>query len=214
MEKFIPAARFTALTERFDVVCALLGFNKKYREQIIGRVIGALPLHDKSNKKMRVLDVGCGTGTLVVELKKKKPVLEVYGIDPDAAILKLARKKMQKNNITTHLKQAFAQKLPFPAGFFDAAYSSLVWHHVPDIDKQACFDGVFRVLKKGGVFVLSDFGRPKHWWIPSFAHFARYVEYGKANYEGLLPKMMEQAGFKVMEKKRLKNSVECIVGKK
>lgn len=207
MEKFIPAARFNALTERFDFICELIGFDKNYRRQ----VLDALNL---PNKKLRVLDVGCGTGTLAVELKKKKSLIELYGVDPDEKILALARKKIMKNNVTINLKQAYAQKLPFADNHFDAAYSSLVWHHIPDTAKQECFDEVFRVLKKGNVFVLSDMGKPKHWWIPSHTHYARFFEDGKANYEGRIPGMMEKAGFKIVKRKPYKNSVEILAGKK
>ena len=185
MDKFLPAARFNALTEQFDFVCELIGFDKKYRRQVLDT------LH-VPDKKVRVLDVGCGTGTLAVELKKQKPLVAMYGVDPDKKILALARKKMIKNRVNVHLKQAYAQKLPFSDNYFDAAYSSLVWHHIPDAAKQDCFDEVFRVLKKGCIFVLSDMGKPKHWWLPSYTHFARFFEDGRANYDGRIPGMMEK----------------------
>jgi ubiquinone/menaquinone biosynthesis C-methylase UbiE len=41
----------------------------------------------------RVLDVGCGTGTLVTRLKRQAPGLHVTGVDPDAKALASARKK-------------------------------------------------------------------------------------------------------------------------
>ncbi len=207
MNDFIPAARFNALAERYDFILEWIGFDKKYRQQ----VIDALEL---PNKKIRVLDVGCGTGTVAVELKQQKSKIELYGVDPDEKILALARKKIIKNNVMVHLKQAYAQKLPFPDNHFDAAYSSLVWHHIPDAAKQDCFNEVFRVLKKGGVFVLSDMGKPKHWWLPSHTHYARFFENGKANYEGKLPAMMEKAGFIIVKRKPCKNSVEILVGRK
>ncbi|MDO8642440.1 MAG: methyltransferase domain-containing protein [Candidatus Woesearchaeota archaeon] len=207
MDKFLPAARFNALAERYDFICEWVGFDTTYRQNIIDAL--HLP-----NKKMRVLDVGCGTGTLAVELKKEKANVEVHGVDPDEKILALARKKIAKNKMEVHLNKAYAQKLPFPDRHFDAAYSSLVWHHIPDHAKQDCFDEIFRVLKKGGVFVLSDFGKPKHWWLPSYSHFARFFEEGKANYDGLMPTMMETAGFELITSKPLKNSIELLVGRK
>ena len=207
MDKFLPAARFNALTERFDFICELIGFDKEYRRQIVD----ALNLPDK---KLRVLDVGCGTGTLAVELKKEKPNVDVCGVDPDKKILALARKKIIKEDVNVYLKQAYAQKLPFPNGHFNVAYSSLVWHHIPDATKQECVNEVFRVLKKGCIFVLSDMGKPKHWWLPSYTHFARFFEDGKANYEGRIPEMMEKAGFEIVKKKPWKNSVEILAGRK
>lgn len=207
MKKFLPAARFNALAERYDFILGWIGFDKKYRRQIID--ILNLP-----NKKIRVLDVGCGTGTVAVELKQQKSKIELYGIDPDEKILALARKKIIKNSVSVHLKQAYAQKLPFPDNHFDAAYSSLVWHHIPDHAKQECFNEVFRVLKKDGRFVLSDFGKPKYWWLPSAAHFARFFEDGKANYEGRIPAMMEKAGFEIAKRKQCKKSIEILEGRK
>lgn len=87
--KFIPAARFSFLSPLFDALCAMFGFGKKYRKQIID----ALNLSDK---KIRVLDAGCGTGSLAVELKKNHPNIELTTFDADPKILKIAKEKATK----------------------------------------------------------------------------------------------------------------------
>jgi ubiquinone/menaquinone biosynthesis C-methylase UbiE len=44
----------------------------------------------------RVLDIGCGTGTLAVLIKRRHREVEVAGLDPDPRALSRARRKAEK----------------------------------------------------------------------------------------------------------------------
>ncbi|HLD18927.1 MAG TPA: class I SAM-dependent methyltransferase [Candidatus Nanoarchaeia archaeon] len=187
-EKFLPAAKYRVFTPLFDIICNILGLGEGYRKEIIN------VLHLK-NKKFKVLDIGCGTGSLIIDIKKKFPKLEVIGVDPDQNILRMATNKVHKNHMQVRLVTAFAQKLPFHSNHFDVVVSSLVFHHVPSQYKQQALNETHRVLKPSGIFLLSDFGRPKNKF-PLGSWLAMLFEEGKENYQGLLPQMIRNAGFK------------------
>ena len=147
------------------------------------------------NGKMRILDAGCGSGSLAIELKKKYPSLELYGIDADAKILSLAWTKMRKEKINFILQPAFVQKLPFPDHYFDVVYSSLVFHHLKTAVKEEALQEIHRVLKKKGSFYLFDFGKPSHKLFSFLSWSSVIFEDGRDNYKGRIPTMMKEAGF-------------------
>ena len=75
-----------------------------------------------------VLDVGCGTGRGVEQLRRDDPSLKVFGIDPVEALLKRA---VAKGTPAAALIKGDACFLPFPDRSFDATVTLGVLHHVP-----------------------------------------------------------------------------------
>ncbi len=184
---FLPAAKYSLFTPLFDFFCEAIGLGSEYRRKIID-VMGL------KNEKFKVLDVGCGTGSLLIDIKRNYSNLEAHGIDPDKNILGNAAKKAEKNNVKIKFDCAYAQKLPFPSNYFDVALSSLAIHHIPSEYKQKALEEIHRVIKSKGFFMLVDFGKTKRF--PIGAWLAATFEEGKENYEGLIPEMMKKAGFK------------------
>ena len=149
--------------------------------------------------KQKVLDVGCGTGTLLIDLKKTHPQGQFYGIDADDKILSIARKKAKEADVKINVSSAFAQHLPFQKNSFDIIYSSLVFHHLPSLVKKAALQEIHRVLKQDGIFILIDFGQPKRPFL-SFPWYALKFEEGYDNYHGNIPKMIKTAKFHSVRK--------------
>ncbi len=189
MPRFIPAARFHFLDTSYDLLCALLGLGKHYRKK-------ALEFLRLENKKLKVLDAGCGTGSIATELKKKYPDIDLYGIDIDEDMLLIAKAKIKKMASKIKLKKASIDKLPFPNNYFDAVYSSLVFHHLPGEIKPKAISEIYRVLKKNGKFFISDFGKPRNIFESILPLFSVIFEEGYDNYKGNIPKMLEKAKFK------------------
>ena len=106
------------------------------------------PLVDRLNPQPgeRILDVGCGDGTLTEQIAARGAA--VVGVDASAEMVAAA----QKRGLDARLVDA--QRLPF-VDEFDAAFSNAVLHWIPDAD--AVVAGVNRALKKGGRFV-GEFG--------------------------------------------------------
>jgi SAM-dependent methyltransferase len=97
----------------------------------------------------RVLDVGCGTGTLAVDLATRHGC-RVWGIDPSPEMLAVAK---QKAGGAAHFKLARAEELPFKEGWFERATMVSVAHHV---ERPRAFAEVYRVLQPDGRLVISN----------------------------------------------------------
>lgn len=117
-------------------------------------VIKILPI-DKSQKRLKILDVGCGNGIAAYSLASLGH--EVYAIDPDisedvglGATKKLAS-VVSNGSISTY--QAFAESLPFENETFDIIYARQALHHFTDLHKG--LSECSRVLKTKGLLLVT-----------------------------------------------------------
>lgn len=123
MDKQIPAFNYDFLTPFFDSISNLLGFGYKQRVKIVNLL--DLKIGE------RLLDLGCGTGSLLIVAKSKFPNVDMIGVDVDSKVLEIAEKKIKKENLNIKLIKSSADKLPFPDNSFDVIVSTLVFHHLP-----------------------------------------------------------------------------------
>jgi ubiquinone/menaquinone biosynthesis C-methylase UbiE len=110
----------------------------------------------------RVLDVGCGTGRVAVELAERGS--RVWGVDPSAEMLAEAKARAGRR---VAFKRAAAESLPFRDGWFERAVLRLVVHH---LDRASALPEVARVLAPGGRIVVATF-RSEHFerfWLNPF----------------------------------------------
>jgi ubiquinone/menaquinone biosynthesis C-methylase UbiE len=104
---------------------------------------------------MRVLDCGCGPGTITVGVAEQVQPGEVVGIDPDAGRLEHARALASERGLSNvRFEQGDIYALPFPDASFDAALVHAVLEHLRD--PVAALRQVRRVLKSGGVVGVRD----------------------------------------------------------
>src|SRR4030066_1649977 len=106
-KKFTPPLAFDFLTPIYDRVINLLAYGKAFKRM-------ALELSEIVDGE-KVLDVGCGSGTLLIEAKTRYPNSDFVGIDPDKKILKFAERKLEQAGVRARLVQGFAQEIPFPS---------------------------------------------------------------------------------------------------
>jgi ubiquinone/menaquinone biosynthesis C-methylase UbiE len=147
----------------------------------------------------KVLDVGCGTGSLTVMAKRTVgPTGEVCGIDPAPEMIELARHKAAGAGVDVAFQVGTIEALPFPGGDFDVVLSSLMVHHLPDDLKTAGFREIHRVLKQGGRFLIVDI-EPSG--LPLLgALFTHLIGHGRMRGNiTRLPKMLREAGFSRVE---------------
>jgi ubiquinone/menaquinone biosynthesis C-methylase UbiE len=94
----------------------------------------------------RVLDVGCGTGSLAFTLPEIANVAAVTGIDLTEPYLEFARAHNSDPKI--NFQKADAQALPFEDNSFDRAFSMLVLQIIPDAARAVA--EMRRVVRYGG----------------------------------------------------------------
>jgi len=109
-----------------------------------------------------VLDVGCGTGTLLIEdAKRVGPAGSTHGVDRSPEMLAHARRKAAAQGVTANFKEGSADRLAFPDASFDIAFCTLMLHHLPAPMQMATIAEMRRVLRPGGRIVIVDVQRPR-----------------------------------------------------
>ncbi|PWB55496.1 MAG: methyltransferase type 11 [Anaerolineales bacterium] len=202
-EHYIPAMGVHWLTPLYDPL--VRGF---MREEVIRN---QLILQADILPGMKVLDLGCGTASLTTLIKQSHVMASVYGLDADLQILEIARRKASHAEVDIQLDQGMAYQLPYQTAMFDRVVSSLVFHHLDTHEKQLAMGEVFRVLRPGGKFCLFDIGQPHSLSTRLASQVLRRMERASDNVYGLLPGMMERAGFQnVVEIERFSMFMESI----
>jgi len=145
----------------------------------------------------RILDVGCGPGSLTLPAKVKVgPDGEVIGIDLAPRMIEQGKKKAQKAGLDIEFKTASIDELPLPDDHFDAVLSSLMFHHLPVDIKKKGIQEILRVLKPGGRLLLSDFGKPR-WFMTPLAYLMMvWFKPTRYHLDGNLPSLIKDSGFR------------------
>lgn len=109
----------------------------------------------------KVLDVGCGTGTLAIEVARRIGATgQVFGIDPGEQQIRRARSKAARRNLPIEFQVGVIEHLEFPDQTFDTVLTTIMVHHLSDTLKRQGLAEIFRVLKPDGCLVIADFKRP------------------------------------------------------
>jgi SAM-dependent methyltransferase len=103
-----------------------------------------------SSDSQSLLDVGCNTGDLLLDYRRRYPDMQLAGIDINQWAIEIARKKVSGADI----RQGYGFELPFTTGHFDCVTCIEVIEHVPQQHRRSLIAEVQRVLRPGGLFVL------------------------------------------------------------
>jgi len=150
----------------------------------------------------RVLDLGCGTATLTILIRRAQPAAEVVGLDADPKILELARAKVSKSGLAIPCVCGMSFELPYADASFDRVLSSLLFHHLTRENKLRTLGEVYRVLRREGELHVADYGKPQNALMRLAFRVVEIVD-GRETTEdhvcGLLPGLFRQAGFVAAE---------------
>ena len=103
------------------------------------------------------MDVGCGTGTLLIEAAKRVgPSGSTYGIDRSTEMVAHARRKAAAQGVTAHFVEGSADRLAFSDASFDVVFCTLMLHHLPALMQAVSICEMRRVLRPGGRIVIVD----------------------------------------------------------
>src|SRR5215510_271799 len=118
---YIPAAGHDWALPLYDPFVKLLG-GARARKALLDQAA--------IQSGQRVLDIGCGTGSLVTLIKRLHPGVDVVGLDPDPKALIRARRKAERASVLIQLDRGFSDELPYPDASFDRVFSSFMRHHL------------------------------------------------------------------------------------
>jgi ubiquinone/menaquinone biosynthesis C-methylase UbiE len=179
---YLPAAGRDWLLPLYDPFTRLLG---------VGALHGALLEQAALVPGHRVLDVGCGTGTLLELLERIEPGAVATGLDPDANALARARRKVRA---AVTLDCGYADALPYSSATFDRVFSTLMLHHLEADAQSPALREMHRVLKPDGALLVLDFAARERDDGAIARLFHRDAALA-ANYGGGLARRIGDAGF-------------------
>ncbi|MFI6485831.1 class I SAM-dependent methyltransferase [Nonomuraea sp. NPDC050663] len=191
MTSFTPAAGRASLTRFYDPLIALT------RERVWR---GLTAMHVAARPGDVIVDVGCGTGSLAVLLSRAEPGARVIGVDPDPAVLAVARRKALAAGVAPDWRVGMGDALEGLVGGerVDTVVSSLVLHQCPMAVKRGVLASMHAVLRPGGKVVIADFGEQRTALMRLAFRVVQWAD-GKEdtqpNAEGVVPELMREAGF-------------------
>jgi ubiquinone/menaquinone biosynthesis C-methylase UbiE len=104
-----------------------------------------------------ILDAGCGSGRLAVEIARRRPDLQVHGFDLEPGMVSVAAQRAERENLADRIRFSASDlaSLPLPAGSVDMIVSTASLHHWADVD--AVITSLGRVLRPDGRMWIYDF---------------------------------------------------------
>lgn len=191
---YIPPLRYRVLTRLYDPLVRLTTRESTFKRALLAQV--------EADHPRRVLDLGCGTGTLTVAIAKALPDAVVTGLDADAEALGIATNKARRVDVNVSLHRGFSTDLPFRDGQFDCVVSSLFFHHLTSEAKIATLRETRRVLASGGSLHVADWGKPSNALLRTLFLAVQLLdgfETTRDSVTGALPDLMRAAGHRCVE---------------
>jgi SAM-dependent methyltransferase len=129
--------------------------------------------YDRFAPAGRVLEIGCGMGTMAMNWARRGARMTAVDLNPVA--VEQTRRRFDLLALEGEVREADSRELPFPDASFDYVYSWGVLHHSPDLPRS--IGELFRVLRPGGGFGVMVYHRRSflHWYmiryVEGFLHF-------------------------------------------
>lgn len=205
-QSYTPALGHSGLTGFYDRAITSLTREKVWRSMVLETLA---PQDDET-----IVDVGAGTGSLAILIKRSAPQARVVAIDPDPAVRQIGEGKALAAGVSIEFITALGDEAiaAIPAGAADAVTCSLVLHQCPLEMKRAIIANAARLLRPKGRLVLADYGAQPNPLMRFGFLLVQALDGFEAtehNRRGVIPQLIDTAGFAVNE---IVGQVETVTG--
>lgn len=189
-QRYVAALGWRALNRLYDPGFQLTMPERRLRGMVL----------DQANVRHgdAVLDVGAGTGSLVILMARRGSRARLVGVDGDLGMVRLARNKAIGADVKCAWITGMATELPIQSATFDKVLTTFVLHHLTTDNKRDALAEMCRVLRPGGELHIADWGKP-HTRLMRVAALAlktfEPADGTAANLQGRLGELCEHAGF-------------------
>lgn len=104
----------------------------------------------------RILDLGCGTGTTTLMLKRRFPNAEVVGLDLSPHMLVVAQHKARDAGLDITFRHGDAMTTGLETASCDVVCATLLFHEMPPVVAKTILQESFRVMSPGGQMLVLD----------------------------------------------------------
>jgi len=118
-----------------------------------------------NKNKLKILDVGCGTGRMLPSIFSQNKNIEYFGLDSSKEMTKILNEKAKKMKIQKRVKIVIgdATKILFKDNSFDLVFSYHLLWHVPKEDEKKMLSEMIRVTKKEGIVLFDVLNKDFIW---------------------------------------------------
>jgi ubiquinone/menaquinone biosynthesis C-methylase UbiE len=186
------------VAEAFEKMNDFIPF-KILRSKVISRI-------KKYNPRGLLVDVGCGSGRLLIQIAKKINNLNLIGVDVAKEMIGFANEHVKSYEFEDRieLREGSVEKLPLNDNSIDFIVSTLSLHHWENPIKA--FEEFFRILKDDGILLIFDFRRDSRNLCFGFLKFITRVIVPKALKKVGEPLGSLQASYSLSELNEIVNS--------
>ena len=164
----------------------------------------------------RILDVGCGTGTLLLTAQSLIGLGECYGFDSDERSIEIAKSVNQFKNIHFCCAGSVPVSIIRSVDFISLVD---VLHHIPRGEKQNFYEHIFDSASKDTTIIIKDLDPNPSWMAVANRVTDFFSTRSRVSYLGMndIQEIMQRTGFSIKEAKRLAKHVwshYIVVGQK
>ena len=188
---FIPALGRSELTGDYDRVIAVMTRERRWRAAL-------LDLLDPAEGEL-IVDIGAGTGSQAIAIKARCPRARVVGVDPDPAVLRIAKGKAEAAGVEVEWLEGFGDDADrrLGASVADKVISSLVLHQCDVPVKAEILKAVVRLGRPNARVIIADYGFQRTLLMRLLFRQVQALDGWERtgfNAKGKLPELMADAG--------------------
>ncbi len=138
-------------------------YKELYRQMRNETLLNFIDKHFGKGVKLKILEIGCGTGLTLEYMATISSEYELYGLDFSHTMLIQAYQKLKGLRNGFRLVLGDSLKLPFPDSTLNVVYSTRFIHQFTHEQKKKLYKEMLRVLQPGGLIITEFYSRHGKW---------------------------------------------------